>query len=235
MPDPVTHISKRFSNAALAERNRMEQRRSQLLRRRTKVQTDLDHLDKELETLHEQILMLEGLATSQDTEIRPSNPGEVADESAQLTGASIRATAVPLLRSDRGSSPIHYREWFELLVAQGFSVGGKRPDAVFLNQVVRSPLVRATSKSGFYVLDFDVPDELRQRLRRQQAEIVELAESLAGVSTDSEDFKEHRERRRKLSAAIARTERELEEALEALGDEDVDDDHMPEAREREAA
>lgn len=94
-------------------------------------------------------------------------PGERGYSPGQLRGCAIREVAVALLvkvESDR--SPIHYRRWHDLLVASGYSVVGQRPEAVFLNQVVRHPLVRSTSRRGFYELDLAEVERLEARVAR---------------------------------------------------------------------
>jgi hypothetical protein len=55
--------------------------------------------------------------------------------------------------SGRGETPIHYREWYDLLRAAGNHVMGKDPVATFLNQINRAPEVQALGgRSGLYVL-----------------------------------------------------------------------------------
>jgi hypothetical protein len=118
-----------------------------------------------------------------------------------------------VLLSERGTGPIHYREWLQLLEDRGYEVAGKPPEAVFLNQVVRSPLVRATTQAGYYEVNLDAPEQLRDRLRTQQRE---LAAHVQFAPQHQEAQEDHRERQKELNAAIARTQRELDEALSVL-------------------
>lgn len=212
MPEFVIQKSQRFTKAARAERDRLVRRRSGLFKRREDLQGKIDLLDEELEAVDQEISALESFAlTSKEADELAEAEASSEDGSQLLSGATIRILAVPFLLREQGTAPIHYRAWLGLLTRHGYAVAGKRPDAVFLNQVVRSPLVRATTKSGYYEIDLSVVDRLREQLRRQQSE---LAEFMRQAPTEiGEAFDEYRERQRTLNTAIARTERELEEAV----------------------
>lgn len=72
-----------------------------------------------------------------------------------LRGQRLREVAVETMaRRKKIGEPIHYREWFELLVAEGHTVLGKDPLATFLTQVTRSPVVlRQSDQPGVYRVD----------------------------------------------------------------------------------
>jgi predicted nuclease with TOPRIM domain len=214
MAEPIRPRSQRFTKAARAEIDRLSRRRARLAKKRERLQDQIDGLDQELEAVDRETALLEELASapSEADEIAVKRSQQARDPS-RLSGHAIRATAVPLLLRERGTAPIHYREWLDLLTSEGFAVDGKRPDAVFLNQVVRSPLVRATTKSGYYVLEPGVVEELRKELRRQQ---LELARYMAEMPDDPEAFEGFRQEHRRLNTGVARTERQLEEALVAV-------------------
>lgn len=211
MTEPQIKRSQRFQKAARAERNRLERKRSQIYERRVGLQARVDQLDQELEAVDQEITRLEDFAGSSPViEIRET---KMMGGAAVLTGAAIREIAVPLLIQKHPEGPIHYRDWYALLTGEGYAVAGKRPDAVFLNQVSRSPLVRATTKSGYYALHLEASDDLRDKLGVQQAE---LASVLQHVPMDSSSLEAHRESQRELSIEISRTERELDEAVKAI-------------------
>jgi hypothetical protein len=71
-----------------------------------------------------------------------------------LRGRRLAEVAVAILRRERRpGQPIHYREWFALLTAAGFTASGKDPLASFLAQVSRTPEVEAVGdRSGRYRL-----------------------------------------------------------------------------------
>jgi hypothetical protein len=213
MPEFAIQKSQRFTKAARAERDRLARRRSRLSRRREDLQGKIDLLDEELEAVDQEISSLERFALTSNNELAELGAGD-EDGSQLLSGSAIRTLAVPLLLREQGTAPIHYRAWLDLLARHGYAVAGKRPDAVFLNQVVRSPLVRATTKSGYYEVDPGVGDRLHEQLREQQYELAEFMRQ-APIKV-GEAFDRHRERQRALNTAIARTERELDEAVSAI-------------------
>jgi DNA repair exonuclease SbcCD ATPase subunit len=206
--------SQRFSRAARAERDRLDRQRSQLYKRREALQVKVDAIDEELEGVDQQLQVLEQLAESGRDAIEIREVGQAPSSGVEvLSGADIRRVAVPLLLHRHGVSPIHYRDWYALLGQEGYVVAGKRPDAVFLNQVNRSPLVWASTQSGNYYLDPSIVEKLRELLAQQQAELSEL---LSSVPTDSRSLEAHRQRQRQLNKAINGTERDLREAVLAI-------------------
>jgi hypothetical protein len=214
MPEPVVQKSQRFTKAARAEQDRLARKRSRILEKREGLLARIDLLDEELEAVGREIDALARLALPSGDKRGIALASAEQDTPPLLKGAEIRKLAVPLLLRAQGTAPIHYREWLELLTQEGYAVAGKRPDAVFLNQVVRSPLVRATTRAGYYEIDLDALERLREKLGKQQSELADL---MRGAPTEvGEAFERQRERQRELSIAIARTERELDEATVAI-------------------
>jgi hypothetical protein len=191
-------------------------------------------LDLEIESMDEEIAVIEAFVAGRGTgdqerdaatarepgaaggrEPRAAaTPGTArGTELQEISGGAIRALAVPLLLRERGPGPIHYADWADLLRAQGLQVAGKRPEAVFLSQVSRSPLVRATTKAGYYEIDFDAPRKLEEELRRQRTK---LATAMIEDPQDPRGAERHRETRRELQLSISRLERSLGEARTAL-------------------
>jgi hypothetical protein len=207
------HRSQRFTQAATSERNRLVRKRAQLSQKREDLQTRLDALDKELEAVGQEIVVLEGFALGDTDTRQPSATPHIAGSLTTISGGAIRTLAVPLLLRERGPGPIHYAEWAALLRTEGYQVAGKRPDAVFLNQVTRSPLVRATTKAGYYEIDLGAPQNLDDRLRQQKTKLATL---MIENPKDADEFERYREAQRELQTAIARTEREIAEARTAL-------------------
>jgi hypothetical protein len=204
-----TNPSTRFRKAARAERDR-------LLHQRGKAETAASHIREQLQAaedrvhqLDEQISALHGLVgEAQEPAVRLAPEESSGDGRKTLRGSSIRETAVRvLLESERAGDPIHYRAWLDLLGAAGYEIVGKRPDAVFLNQVVRSPAVKATTKAGVYELDWDAPE----RLQRQVAQLqLDLRNATAHGALDAEDLE-------KLTLEIRRAQRAHQEAVAAFG------------------
>lgn len=212
VPEPAAKTSQRFSRAARAERDRLARKEAQLKERRKSLQAKIADLDGELEAVASQIRLIEAVAEPAQRPARVREISNQDDEGVLLTGAAIRQEAIQSLLRDRRGNPIHYREWLELLHRHGYQVAGKRPEAVFLNQVTRSPVVRATTQTGYYEVDLGAIEKLRQSLSGLVAELSELSEKPpAGI-----DFERRRKRQRELSRDIARAERMLEEATQAL-------------------
>lgn len=78
----------------------------------------------------------------------------IADLSEQLRGERLREVAGEVLwRHFRAGDVVHYKQWFELVVADGYGIGGKNPAATFLTQVARVDSVeRVGRRSGLYRL-----------------------------------------------------------------------------------
>lgn len=122
------------------------------------------------------------------------------DPLAPLKGVDIRETAVRLLiETGRGRDPIHYRDWFDIVLAAGYRPTGKDPLATFLTEINRSPVVRRTTHAGVYELDPTFP-------ARAEAELGRLRQN--GPRTGAVD----------LQAEIDRLERRLDEAARSLGE-----------------
>lgn len=166
------------------------------------------------------MLLLTRLAPDLDGE-RSSSSAEESELTPERTlrGPAIREIAVRLLVGRGNVEALHYREWFHLLRDAGYIVAGKDGLAVFLTQISRSPAVRKGTQAGVYELDRRAPQRLQREVERLQAELRELTVGAPGAS----DLSEIRTRRERLTTAIGRAERALEEARRVLAP-DVDAD-----------
>jgi hypothetical protein len=72
----------------------------------------------------------------------------------ELKGRRLQEVAVEVLRRRGGvDAVVHYREWFSMLQAEGFEIGGRNPVNTFLTNVNRSSSVqRVGERSGLYRL-----------------------------------------------------------------------------------
>jgi chromosome segregation ATPase len=123
-------------------------------------------------------------------------------------------------------APVHYRDWYELLTAQGFLPAGKDPLATFLTQIGRSPVVRRTTTAGMYVLDLDAPTRIRRRLARLAAELADVQEVSPNATVV--ELARARARRARVTSELEEAERQLEEALRSLGEsENATDPRVP--------
>lgn len=200
MGSATATFSARFTHATEVERDRLAGR---LEKAKTKVRDckgELAAAEAEVAELEAQHSALKSLAGAGPAE--EEQPGA-------LRGRAIREVAVELLLH-RGleAGPIHYRTWLALLERAGHSVAGRRPDAVFLNQVTRHPLVRSTTHAGFYELDPTAPGRLESRVAELRTSlsvaVAQEASEPVGSST--------RRRSREVSLELGRVERALAEA-----------------------
>lgn len=203
----TSNPSSRFRRAALAERDRLLRQRDKAEAQASGLRERLEEAEDRLHRLDERIGALQELVGESGVRPVPAVNGSGENGDGALKGARIRELAVrTLLESGRAGSPIHYRAWLDLLEQAGYKVAGKRPDAVFLNQVVRSPVIKATTTAGVYELDPEAPERLERKLARLQTD---LRNATAHNALAGEDLE-------KLTLEIRRVQRTLHEATNAL-------------------
>ena len=209
--------SARLLRAVAAERNDLRRRRDALLKRRRRIQTQLDELDGAIAELDERLALISRLGDEPPAP-RHHSPEPESETSERggpvLRGPAIRAAAVKaLLAHPQRPEALHYRRWFDLLLKAGSDVAGKDPLAVFLTQLSRSPLVRRSTQSGVYELDLQAPRRLRQQLEDLQAQLRNLT---ASASSSTADLGSIRSQRTALNLEINKVEKALQEAEETL-------------------
>lgn len=134
-------------DALLAERNsllgRIEQEREQL-----------EGLRAIVASLEERLGHDERMLGEIDSVLGRNPQLRIEDADVRLRGQRLEAVAIDLLAKTRGAeAEIHYREWFELLRADGHLVAGKEPLNTFLAQINRSEAVeRIGRRTGRYRL-----------------------------------------------------------------------------------
>ena len=71
-----------------------------------------------------------------------------------LRGERLREVAAEVLwRNFHAGDVVHYKQWFECVVAEGYRIGGKNPTATVLTQVAQVDSVeRVGRRSGLYRL-----------------------------------------------------------------------------------
>jgi hypothetical protein len=219
--------SRRMQAAAAAERERVERELARLAAREDELAAELAGVQNARGELEHQRHVLDHFvdddrptrAHGRGRRLRALTSSDVAEPNGVevLRGARIREIAVRVLAANSPpEAPVHYRDWFELLVSQGFMPAGKNPLATFLTQIGRSPVVQRTTTSGVYVLDLEFPRRARQHFDRLTAELSAFQNGSAHVTV--EEIAAARERRAQLTAELRESERQLEEALRALGE-----------------
>jgi seryl-tRNA synthetase len=213
----------RFTRAAEAESERLLRQQERAKTEVKKLERQLQDAQAELDAIKQRLMILHGITSgppSVDKADRRQKAPKAGDQCSPLSGSKIRELAVRVLRErneDRGA--IHYRRWLEILEDAGYAVVGKRPDAVFLGQLMRSPVVKATTRPGYYELDEQAPELAQQRVRELEAQLSELS-ATAGLSP--KDLERNIERQQELTKKLRQAQRSWKEAVEALDDHDVD-------------
>jgi hypothetical protein len=234
-PEPIA-ASTRLVSAAVAERRRLARELARVDDRVGGLRHQLAQLDGHAEELRRRIALLDQLADDPDTaplleveDVGTTEAAVAAPVLGYLRGARIRTAAVRLLAaSESPCEPIHYSRWYELLRGAGYGISGQDPQATFLTQINRSPVVVRTGEPGTYALDLDAPARLSERLLSLHHELARLH---AGQQT-LEGFTTMRERRADLSSEYDKIERELAEAIETLSIQPNEGELSPQASAR---
>lgn len=228
---PELAPSSTLRRAAQRERERLERARMRIRAKRETLREELSRLDSELDALKDRERLLVELVDEPPTET-PTSGEVVVARGEVLKGAAIRERAARRYYLTHGAGKaLHYRHWFELLVAEGVEIAGKDPMATFLTNLSRSPVVVRGSEPASYAIDAEAPERLRAELAERQAELRDLAEVIARQVTPTEDLRDHRAR---LTSDIRRLEGHITEAERVLAPQDEGEsngsDSMPAIR-----
>ena len=140
-------IANEAMDALLAERNsllsRIEQEREQLERMQaivSSIEERLSHDERILEDI--------------DSALGRSPQLRLEEGDVRVRGQRLEAIAVEVLERKLGpDAEIHYRQWFEMVRAEGHVVSGKEPLNTFLSQINRSGSVESVGRrTGRYRL-----------------------------------------------------------------------------------
>lgn len=145
---PSTPLSQSFRAAALAEREK------------------LVDLYEQARLRHEELaLQAEAAAIEADRYLRTARElGEllgiedqlsIATLSEELRGERLREVAARIVfRHYQPHEQFHYKQWLELVVAEGYRIGGKNPAATFLTQIAQvEGVVRVGRRTGIYAIE----------------------------------------------------------------------------------
>lgn len=132
-----------------------------LSKERRRILKGIDELERRVETHRELLEALEEQLSREQyllreieelTDQRPQMRLERLDR--ELRGRRLQEVAVEVLRNQtKASQPVHYREWFALVRAEGFEVAGRDPLNSFLTGISRAEGVeRVGTRSGLYRL-----------------------------------------------------------------------------------
>ena len=114
----------------------------------------LDRMEEIVLALRERLAQDEHLLDELDGVLGTATQLRIESLDARLHGRRLEQVAIEVLQNEHGAgAEVHYRDWFELLKAEGHRVRGKEPLGTFLSQINRSTLVeRVGRRSGRYRL-----------------------------------------------------------------------------------
>jgi nitrogen fixation/metabolism regulation signal transduction histidine kinase len=131
----------------------VERERPEVAERLSSLQAQAERMRAVADRLDEEVLATARLLRQMDEllGLAPQLPLDAINE--QLRGRRLQEVAVALLRARDDTEPLHYKEWFQMLLDAGGHVGGRDPIAAFLTQVSRAPDVESVRpRSGLYRL-----------------------------------------------------------------------------------
>jgi septal ring factor EnvC (AmiA/AmiB activator) len=210
--------------AAAAEEERVDRALQRLSHRRDTLAAELSDLESQMGELHERrrllAMLVEGPEAAEGATSAPVAPGPRAGVTA-VRGRQLRRVAAQLLWQTSGDGEVHYREWFERLLAAGYAVGGRDPLASFLTNVRDSPAVVRGAQPGFYRLDPSRLGAIEAQIDEQAAALEDLEHALADARATGDDARVEtlRADRRALTAERKRLEAQAEELATVFGDD----------------
>ncbi|HEY3865030.1 MAG TPA: hypothetical protein VGL54_02960 [Solirubrobacteraceae bacterium] len=171
----------------------IEQRRAALLGQLAELDAEAEGYARRRSLLEELVYVERAVPTSAIATSDARTPMRA------IKGAELRRVAGQLLWTTQRGREIHYREWFERVIAEGYAIGGKDPVASFLTNIRDSPAVIRGSTQGHYMLDPGSLDRITQRIDETQAEFADIEQSIerayasAAEPRSIDGLREHRD------------------------------------------
>jgi hypothetical protein len=214
---PPPHAS--LVRAAAVEDQRVERALQQLTHRRETLAAEIAGLEAQMDELHERRKLLGRLVDRPDDDDAERGAAPRSGVT-PVRGRRLRLVAAQLLWRSLGDQEIHYREWFERLVAAGYAVGGRDPLASFLTNVRDSPAVTRGARQGFYRLDPAAAAAVARELAETEAEMRDVEQSLqrARAANDNARIEPLRAHRDRLAAATKRLNARRDELAAVFAD-----------------
>lgn len=193
-----------------------EQRRAALL-------AQLADLEAEAESYARRRRLLAELAqVEQATPIAETGVVTQPVATRAVKGRELRRAAGRLLWTWERNGQIHYREWFERVLAEGYATGGKDPAASFLTNIRDSPAVVRGSAQGFYRLDPSSIDRVNQAIGEAHAELADVQQSIERAyegETELGSVESLRTHRDRLKQQLKRLEADTQELRYVFGED----------------
>jgi septal ring factor EnvC (AmiA/AmiB activator) len=200
--------------SARNEIERVERALGVIEQRRLALLAQLAELDAEAKGYARRRRLLEDLVEVEHaTPVAELGPA-VGQAKVAIRGRNLRRIAGQLLWSWQGTEQIHYREWFERVLADGYAIGGKEPAASFLTNVRDSPAVVRGTAQGYYRLDPASRERIAQEIAEAEAELTDVQQSIDrayAASASQESVQTLRAHRDRLKQQIRRLKSDLDE------------------------
>lgn len=143
--------SKRLIEAAAVERQALEHDLRALDERRLALQSELRSVEIAEREMRRRLQLVSEIAGSHKPRALRVVDAREAESRALLRGRAIREAAVQVVAaSSEPTRPRHYGDWYAELLNAGYAVAGRDPQAAFLTQLNRSPVVRRDPEPGVY-------------------------------------------------------------------------------------
>jgi hypothetical protein len=169
----TTRPSRRLQRAAAAELTRLDKKRASKARRLGALHATVEQLQSELDALDRHINDLRRL--SGDVDVEPA-AGTLPNGVEALGGRDLRIRAVALRLAAHDFGPTHYRDWYQRFLAAGHLATGADPQATFLTNVTRHPLIEPGLTPGVYKLHHADREPYQARVRAARRALSEAAE-----------------------------------------------------------
>jgi hypothetical protein len=190
------------------------QRRDALLAQVASLDQEADGYERRLQLLRE-LVEVEGATPT--AEVGAGGPVRAARA---VRGRELRREAARLLWSWKRDEAIHYREWFERVLAAGYAIGGKDPAASFLTNVRDSPAVLGGEGQGLYRLDPGSVEAVEREVGETEAELADVEQVLARAYEEEGDGERLRRERERVKQRLRRLRADREELAYVFAQEE---------------
>jgi chromosome segregation ATPase len=222
--------------AARAEQSRIEKELESLRQRRNALAGELAELDRQAGELRERERLLAAIVEPDQRSQASTDPSPTPART--LKGRELRRVAGQLLWSAQRDEQIHYREWFERVLAAGYAVGGKNPAATFLTNIRDSPAVARAAGQGYYRIAPVSRRQITEAIAETQAELADVGDVLTRARNDP-DLRDRidtlRDHRQRLTHRLRRLEADADEVAAIMADSSTDAQQHPAAHALKAA
>lgn len=194
------------------EIDRIERSLTVVAQRRSALLAQVAVLDEETQSYERRLqLLCELVEVERATPTAELGSGMPLPAARAVKGRELRREAAQLLWRHKQAEPIHYREWFDRMLAAGYAIGGKDPAASFLTNIRDSPAVVGAEGQGFYRLDPQTVEEVAREIGEVEAELADVERVLARAYEHGHNVDRRRREREHVKQRLRRLHTDREE------------------------